>query len=222
MNLFLLVWFLRLCGTLGARGDGGGRSGQDGFSTLFNPAIPWIPNHTMYTKPYHGYQTIPCIPNHTMDTKLYHGYQTIPWMPNQTMTKHTLSSVPNYTTDTKPYDSIFYITHQTISHHQLCTLLHNVPVPLPTLPCNATYSEAATTLYIEVRMLELSCQMLHNVAPQWLRFSGLSKRPPHPQALLCRWPFCMVSNNTELHIIWLCAKDVKMSLLLIMTFIPTR
>ena len=47
MNLFLLVWFLRLCGTLGARGDGGGRSGQDGFSTLFNPAIPWIPNHTM-------------------------------------------------------------------------------------------------------------------------------------------------------------------------------
>ena len=167
MNLFLLVWFLRLCGTLGARGDGGGRSGQDGFSTLFNPAIPWIPNHTM-------------------DTKLYHGYQTIPWMPNQTMTKHTLSSVPNYTTDTKPYDSIFYIPHQTISHKQLCTLLYNVPVPLPTLPCNATYSEAATTLYIEVRMLELSCQMLHNVAPQWLRFSGLSKRPPHPQALLCR------------------------------------
>ena len=203
MKLFLLVWFLRLCGTLGARGDGGGRSGQDGFSTLFNPAIPWIPNHTM-------------------DTKLYHGYQTIPWMPNQTMTKHTLSSVPNYTTDTKPYDSIFYIPHQTISHKQLCTLLHNVPVPLPTLPCNATYSEAATTLYIEVRMLELSCQMLHNVAPQWLRFSGLSKRPPHPQALLCRWPFCMVSNNTELHIIWLCAKDVKISLLLIMTFIPTR
>ena len=87
---------------MGARGDGGGRSGQDGFSTLFNPAIPWIPNHTMDTKPYHGYQAIPWIANYTMDSRLYDAYQTIPWIPSHVKDikpyheYKTIPCIPNY------------------------------------------------------------------------------------------------------------------------------
>ena len=112
MKLFLLVWFLRLCGTLGARGDGGGRSGQDGFSTLFNPAIPWIPNHTMNTKPYHVYRTITRIPNHTTDTKPNHSIvdHTVPFHTIQYSTQK-LCTIPHFTlpNQTIPYHAMSYI-----------------------------------------------------------------------------------------------------------------